>query len=264
MNRTVTLILILALVGVGAWYLYRGNPGALAPSIAVTSPAEGDTWQAGETHTISWTTQDVPASDRISVTLRRIPPPPLPAEGQEFDPIIFTNLPNTGNATWTISDMYPGGKFVLGVSAYKSVPVENPVSAESQPFIITHPKLAIDFYPLYAGASWNKSVVENVTIGSTTYSGASMTSAAIDAGMNPERVFTPFTQYYDKLMKEHGWHIANELAAGGHTGGQTGYKNGPGTILVGFHIDYQTKPENAPSECPCAVTFSLFSSGATN
>jgi hypothetical protein len=185
----------------------------------------------------------------------------LPEEGQEFDPIVFTDLPNTGSATWTISDQYPGGTFILGASAYESVPVENPVSAESAHFVITHPKLAIDLYPLYTGASWNRSVVESVTIGTTTYLGASITSAPIDAGMDPGKVFTAFEQYYQNLMKAHGWHVSNALAAGGHVGGQTGYQNGPGTILVRFHVDYQIKPENAPSECPCDVTLSLFSTG---
>ena len=256
------LFFILLLAGGLAWYM--SDRQTATPIITITSPVAGEIWQAGETHSISWTTKGVPASDKISITLRRIPSPPLQEEGQEFDPVVFTDLPNTGSTTWTISDRYPGGTYVLGASAYKSVPVENPVSTESGQFTIAHPKLAIDLYPLYAGTSWNKSMVENVTIGTTTYAGASMVSTEIDAGMNPGAVFTPFTQYYDTLMKAHGWHVANDLAAGGHVGGQVGYRNGPGVILVGFHIDYQRKPENAPSACPCIVTLSLFSSGATN
>ncbi len=129
---------------------------------------------------------------------------------------------------------------------------------------ITQPKLAIDLYPLYTDAVWNKTASEHVVIGTTTYQGAAMTSAPIDAKMDPGKVFMPFTQYYDELLASHGWHVANELAAGGHTGGLVGYRNGPGTILVSFHIEYKTTPKDAPSECPCVVTFSLFSSGATD
>lgn len=263
MNRTTTsLIILILLIGMG-WYWWSPRP-SLLPMITITSPVGGEAWQSGEKHTISWDTRGVPIDYKISITLRRIPPPPIQVEGQEFDPIVFTDLPNTGSTAWQISSMYPSGTYVLGITAYQSVPVTNPVSAESKPFTIAHPKLAIDLYPLYSKASWDKSVVEDVTIGTTTYLGVRMDSYPIEAGMNPGAIFSPFLDYYDTLLKSHGWHVANELAAGGHVGGQTGYRNGPGTILVDFHIDYQTKPENAPSECPCTVTLSLFSSGATN
>jgi len=79
--------------------------------------------------------------------------------------------------------------------------------------------------------------------------------------MNPGSIFTPFESYYDAKLKALGWSVANDLAAGGHVGGQTGYRKGGSVILTRFHIDYQTKPANAPSECPCTVTLSLFSTG---
>ena len=258
MNRNLLLVLLTILLVAGL-AVYLALPQAVTQTISFTSPAGGETWQAGETHTISWTTTGLPAGDKVSITIRRIPPPPLPNEGQEFDPIMFTDLPNTGSTTWTISPMYPGGTYVLGISAYQSVPVTNPLSAESASFTLMHPRLAIDLYPLYTDASWNKSQVERFTIGTTTYSGASMTSAPIDAGNNPASVITPFENYFDKLLKSHVWHVANDLAAGVHVGGQTGYRNGSGVILTRFSIDYQNKPENAPSECPCTVTLSLFS-----
>lgn len=258
MSRILAVLAALALIAGAVWYWWSVRSSAPA-TIAITVPLGGEMWQPGEVHTISWEAHGVPTSDKISVTIRRVPPPPLQEEGQEFDPVIFTDLPNTGSTTWTISDMYPGGTYVLGISAYASVPVENAISTESPPFTITHPKLAIDLYPLYAGVAWHKSVVESFAIGTTTYSGVSMTSASIDAGMNPANVITPFENYYDKLLKERGWHVANDLAAGGHVGGQTGYRNGSGVILTRFHIDYKNQPDNAPSECPCDVTLSLFS-----
>ena len=264
MTRTSLIALIaLALVAAMAasWFLFQQS---VAPAIAFTAPLGGESWQSGETHTLAWTTTGIPASDKVAISIRRIPPPPLQTEGQEFDPLIATNLPNTGSTTWTISPQYPSGTYVLGISAYHDVPVTNPITAESAAFTLWHPKLAIDLYPLFTGASWNSSQVEDVTMGATTYAGASMTSAPIDAGMDPGAAFTPFTEYYDHLLKSRGWHVANDLAAGGHVGGQTGYRNGPGTILVRFHIDYESKPANAPSECPCTVTLSLFSSGVTN
>ena len=140
-----------------------------------------------------------------------------------------------------------------------SVPERSPATAATS---APEARLAVDLYPLYRGAVWNRTVAETVTIGTTTYAGAYATSSAIDAGMNPGRALTPFTDYYDQLLKSRGWRVANDLAAGGHVGGQVGYRNGPGTILVGYRIEYQVVPKDAPSQCPCTVRFSLFSSGA--
>ena len=259
MNRTILLLIIAILVAGGAWYWWSAQPGAL-PTITITAPAGGESWQPGEEHTISWSAHGVPASDKISITIRRIPPPPLQQEGQEFDPIIFTDLPNTGSTTWNISPMYPSGTYVLGISAYESVPVTNPVSAESAQFSITHPTLSQDLYPLYSGASWGAPAAESFVIGTTTYSGASVASAATTGTMNPGSVFTPFQNYYDQKLKALGWKVANDLAAGGHVGGQTGYRKDGAVILTRFNIVYHTTPANAPSECPCDVTLSLFSS----
>jgi hypothetical protein len=257
MSRWLLPVIIIICVAGAAWYLLQP---ASAPAISIAAPAAGAAWQAGEAHTISWATIGIPTTDKISITIRRIPPPPLPEEGQEFDPVVFTNLPNTGSVEWKISPMYPTGTYVLGVSAYKSVPVTNPISAESAPFTLSHPALSPALYPLYSPADWSAPEVESSTIGSTTYSGASVTSAAIEAGADPGSVFAPFQRYYDKRLKAAGWQVANDLAAGGHTGGQSGYRKGSAIILTSFHIEYQSKPASAPSECPCAVTLSLFSS----
>ena len=253
------LIAVIFILG-GAWYWWSIH-ASVRPSITITSPAGGEAWQPGEEHTISWDAHGVPANDKISVTIRRIPPPPLQEEGQEFDPILFTDLPNTGSTTWKISPMYPNGTYVLGISAYKSVPITDAVSAESAPFSITHPTLSSDLYPLYSRADWNTSEAESFIVGTTWYSGASIASAVVVDTMDPGSVFTPFERYYDQKLKSLGWQVANDLAAGGHVGGQTGYRKGGVVILTRFQIVYHTVPENAPSECPCDVTLSLFSTG---
>ncbi|MGE5579442.1 MAG: DUF5050 domain-containing protein [Bacillota bacterium] len=113
--------------------------GQSYPEISITSPSGGETWHPGEEHVISWTTRNIPATHKVSVTIRRIPPPPLQEEGQEFDPIVFINLPNTGSVTWTISPMYPDGTYILRVAAYESIPITDEVWAESREFTITHP-----------------------------------------------------------------------------------------------------------------------------
>jgi hypothetical protein len=259
MNRVSALVIALILLSGGVWYWWSAQQSSALPTITVTTPAGSETWQPGEEHTISWDTRGIPASDNISVTIRRIPP--LQEEGQEFDPVLFISLPNTGSTLWKISPMYPSGTYVLGISAYESVPLTNPISAESAPFEITHPTLSADLYPLYDRVGWNASEVETFIIGTTSYSGASVTSVAATDTMDPGSVFTPFERYYDQKLKALGWQVANDLAAGGHVGGQTGYRKGSAVILSRFQINYHTRPENAPSECPCDVTLSLFSTG---
>lgn len=259
MNRVSALLVALILLTGGAWYWWSAQQSSALPTIAIATPSGGETWQPGEEHTISWVSHGVPESDKISITIRRIPPPPLQMEGQEFDPILFTVLSNTGSTTWKISPMYPDGTYVLGINAYKSIPITTTISAESAQFKVTHPTLLADLYPLYSRADWNASEVERFSIGTTSYSGASVTSAAVTDTMDPGSIFTPFERYYDRSLKALGWRVANDLAAGGHVGGQTGYRKDGAVILTRFHIVYHTVPKDAPSECPCDVTLSLFS-----
>lgn len=252
MKRSVVLLLAVCAVVVAVWYL------RVSPSLVVTSPSGGEVWQAGEEHTLTWRSVKVPDTYHIAVSIRRVPPPPQREEGQEFDPIVFTDLANTGSTTWAISPMYPDGTYVLELHAYKSLPITEDISAESGQFTISHPKLSDDVMPLYAGVPWQTSQVETVFMGTTTYKGASVASAPIDAGMDPGKIFTAFGEYYDEKLKALGWRISNDLAAGGHVGGQTGYRKGDQVILTRFMIDYKVRPEDAPSECPCDVTLSVF------
>lgn len=258
MNRILLTFIILVLVAAVGWFWWSGQKNT-TPIISITVPAGGEAWQPGEKHTVTWSAHGIPTSEKVSLTIRRIPPPPLQEEGQEFDPIIATDLPNNGSWEWKISPMYPSGTYVLGISAYESVPVANPISAESAQFTISHPTLSGDVYPLYSAADWQAPMAESFLIGTTTYTGASITSAILSAQMDPGSIFTPFQQYYDQKLKRLGWKEANDLAAGGHVGGQTGYRKGSAVILTRFSIEYKNKPENAPSECPCNVVLSLFS-----
>lgn len=126
------------------------------------------------------------------------------------------------------------------------------------------PALSSAVYPLYDNTSWGQPARESITIGTTTLAGVNVKSATIDAGMNPSAIFTPFENYYAQKLSGAGWSVDNQLAAGGHTGGQTGYRKDAELILTRFSIDYQNKPANAPSECPCTVTLSLFSATTTS
>ncbi|HUX35549.1 MAG TPA: hypothetical protein VMV71_00785 [Candidatus Paceibacterota bacterium] len=149
------------------------------------------------------------------------------------------------------------GALLLWFSYSGVVPVATPSSSTGTPTV--HPKLAEDLYPLYDQAGWNAVEAEQFIIGTTTYSGASITSIPTKGTADPGSIFTPFERHYDQKLKALGWTVANDLAAGGHVGGQTGYRKGNAVILVRFHILYHTVTDTAPSECPCDVTLSLFS-----
>jgi len=130
-NSFIILILVIALGLGGAIYWQYGNEENTQPSITLVSPNGGETLEEGSTYTIEWNTQGIPATDKISITIRRVEPPALPEEGQEFDPIIFVNLENTGSADWIVSGMYPEGNYIIGITSYSSIPVTDPVSDES-------------------------------------------------------------------------------------------------------------------------------------
>lgn len=252
----------------GVWWLISPAPAMVpvAPAVAavaVTSPAGGTEWQTGETRTITWTTTSIAETDRVSVTIRRLPPPSLSEEGQEFDPVVFVDLPNTGAVDWEIHPMYPTGTYVLELHVYESLPMTESVSAESEPFTIVNTNsptgLNTDLYPLYSNTEWSESATGEVTVGDTTLRGTAVFSEVIAADMNPAAVFQPFEEYYANLLGSLGWEADSNLAAGGSTGGQTGYSRDGETILLRYRIDYEVQSENAPPECPCDVTLSLFS-----
>lgn len=256
MNKTLAWTLgIIAIIIIIFAGFYLCNTTA---TVTMVVPNGGETWVTGSTHTISWTTRGIPADDKISITIRRIPPPALQEEGQEFDPIIAINLANTGSYEWTLADMYPSGTYVLGLQSYASLPITESVSAESAPFQIVHP-LAQDLYPLYNQAEWGVPGFETFLISTTTYSGTSVSSVIAKDTMNQSSIFSPFDQYYASKLASLGWTVENGLAAGGHTGGQTGYRKGDELVLVRFNVLYKTVTNTAPSECPCDVTLSLFS-----
>jgi hypothetical protein len=124
-------VIVLVVGGVIYWQYKNTATRNAEPSINLLSPNGGEVLKEGSVYTIKWNTQNIPATNKISVGIRRVAPPPLPTEGQEFDPIVFINLENTGSKDWIVSDMYPEGNYMLGITSYASIPVTNPISDES-------------------------------------------------------------------------------------------------------------------------------------
>ncbi len=155
----VILGVILIIIVFGLIYIFSDK----TPSIKVLSPVSGDSVVVGSVQKIKWSTKNIPSNYKVSVAIRRIPPPALKEEGQEFDPLVFTDLPNTGSTDWTVSDMYPAGNYVVELTAYAGVPVTNPVSAESGIFSIKNSEIVggdrdVNGCLISAGYSFNQSV----------------------------------------------------------------------------------------------------------
>jgi hypothetical protein len=127
----VLVVIICALAGIIYWQYTKKTAGNSEESITITSPNGGEVLKEESTYTIKWETKNMPTENKISISIRRVAPPALPTEGQEFDPIIFINLENTGSKDWIVSDMYPEGNYIIEINSYASIPITNPISDES-------------------------------------------------------------------------------------------------------------------------------------
>ncbi|MCX6087668.1 MAG: hypothetical protein NTV78_00590 [Caldiserica bacterium] len=127
----VVVVIIFALGGVIYWQYKNMTARSAQPSITIISPNGGEILKEGSTYIIKWETKNIPEGNKISINIRRVAPPPLPSEGQEFDPIVFVNLENTGSKEWTVSDMYPEGNYIIGINSYASIPITDVVTDES-------------------------------------------------------------------------------------------------------------------------------------
>src|SRR5204862_148622 len=80
---------------------------ALSPTLTVTSPNGGESWQAGTTHNITWNSSNVTGTIQIQPYLNGV-------AQTNIDP----TAPNTGNYSWTIPSNYtPGTTWKMTVSA---------------------------------------------------------------------------------------------------------------------------------------------------
>lgn len=129
-NIVKILLVVLVVAGGILWWQNSSNKNT-EPTITILSPNGGETIKEGSTYNITWKTENVPSSNKVAISIRRVAPPPLPEEGQEFDPVIFVNLDNTGSKEWQVSDMYPEGNYLIGINTYASLPVTDPIADES-------------------------------------------------------------------------------------------------------------------------------------
>ena len=128
MKKIISIVLILLVVFMGIFLFLQNKNSA---SLTLISPNGGEIIEEGSTYTIKWSSKNIPADSKISISIRRVIPPSTVIEGQEFDPLVFINLDNSGSVDWTVSDMYPAGDYLLNIVSYSSLPVNNPILDES-------------------------------------------------------------------------------------------------------------------------------------
>ena len=116
-------------------------------------------------------------------------------------------------------------------------------------------ELNADVYPLYSGATWGDSHGKTTDDGP----GYEVVSEPFTDVTNIAAVSTPFTKYYEEKLTAAGWVRDMSREAGGPGAEVSVYTKGEQFIVVMFQSLFKVKHADAPSECPCDVTFSLMS-----
>lgn len=262
-TRLLFILVVIVIIAGGAYGVVKYRQFNLSPEVVVVSPTSGDVWTVGSAHAITWNTKNIPSENKISITITRISPPPLQTEGQEFDPILFVNLKNTGSVGWTIADQYPAGTYVLGVNSYPSVPIIESVSGQSAPFhIIKEKNFPAEIYPLYPGISWGPEMSATDTMPlngiQTVFTGYGVTSQTVKNITNIAAVTTPFEKYYRNKLKAAGWVMDNYLLASGPGSNIVVYTKGDDYMVISFATVFHAGGVNEPVQCPCDTTLSIF------
>lgn len=132
----ISIIIIIAIIS-GSVYVYTNIISGLEfrqnedlRSITLIYPNGGEVLKKGNKYLIRWESKNID-NYKISIHIRRVPPPPLIEEGQEFNPIIFINLENTRLKEWTVADMYPEGNYIVEINGYNSIPITMLISDNS-------------------------------------------------------------------------------------------------------------------------------------
>lgn len=129
MNKNTITIIVVALIALAGLFFFLQNKNT--PSLSLISPNGGEVLEIGTIHTIKWKSKNISDENLISISIRRVMPTSEQIEGQEFDPVIFVNLPNTGSVDWMVSDMYPSGEYLINITSYSSLPITDSIGDES-------------------------------------------------------------------------------------------------------------------------------------
>ena len=124
-----------------------------------------------------------------------------------------------------------------------------------------------DAYPLYSASGLGSSSAAGISwapptpvFATTTPSliGVELVSRPITNITDLATPTAPFMTYYRRILTAAGWKVDNLLAAGGPGAEVAGYTKGNDYFIVSYTSDFKMKSANAPEQCPCDLTFSLF------
>ncbi len=122
-------------------------------------------------------------------------------------------------------------------------------------------QLNADIYPLYSSATWETAVATT----SPEYGQVvQVQSAPFADTTNIAAISTPFTQYYNDKLTAAGWTQDMSREAGGPGAEVSFYTKGDQFVKVSFHSVFKVNNPDAPSECPCDVSFTLVSGTQTS
>ncbi len=119
-----------------------------------------------------------------------------------------------------------------------------------------------DAYPLYTGVEWGSETAGTRIIGGVTLSGYEVRSAMQKDLTDLSAVSLPFVMYYKNKLLAHGWKEDLDLAADGPGSGLTVFRKGAEYLVLGFSSDFKVPGKNAPDQCPCDLTMSVFNASA--
>ena len=122
--------------------------------------------------------------------------------------------------------------------------------------VVPSTMLVADVYPLYADLTWEST--QKAEQGGM--SGYAVTSNPVLDVTNIAAITMPFEAYYADMLTNNGWEEDITMAAGGPGGSVTTYKKDAEYVVLQYNSSFSVNSENEPAQCPCEVTFSIFSS----
>lgn len=112
-----------------------------------------------------------------------------------------------------------------------------------------------DAYPLYEGLIWD--VEKEDMFGEMR--GVSIKSKPLSNVVDISSISLPFEKYYKNLLESKGWKEDINMSAGGAGSSITVYKKGDEYIVLKYESDFSVNNKDQPSQCPCALQFTIFS-----
>ena len=136
------------LVLMAASLLLMTSAEGRAATLTVTSPNGGETWQAGTTHIITWTSSGVTGNIQIQ-----------PYLGGVAQTNLTTSAPNTGSYSWSIPAGYtPGTTYQIAISA-----MSGSVSDFSNAYFTISAPPSLTVTSPNGGETWQAGTTQSIT-----------------------------------------------------------------------------------------------------